>query len=78
MLPGQRRYERSRPLVAGLGLRLVRQLVPVLVVRWVSWSEVRLVLPLGLVLERRLLTGLIQKPMVFSIDVCVAISWALE
>jgi len=49
-----------------------------LVVRWVPWSAVRLVPPLGLVLERRLLAGLIQKPMVFSTDVRVVIFWALE
>ena len=64
--------------MAGLGLRLVRLLEPVSVVRWVPWSAARLVLPLGLVLERELLTGLIQKPMVFSTDVCVATSWVLE
>ena len=81
VLPGQRRYERyerSRPPVAGLGLRPGRLLEPVSVVRWVPWSAARLVLPLGLVLEKELLTGLIQKPMVFSADVCVATSWALE
>ena len=53
VLPGQRRYERyerSRPPVAGPGLRLVRLLEPVSVVRWVPWSAARLVLPLGLVL----------------------------
>jgi len=44
----------------------------------VPWSAVRLVPPLGLVLERRLLAGLIQKPMVFSTDVRVVIFWALE
>ena len=33
VLPGQRRYERSRPLVAGLGLRLARQLVPAALVQ---------------------------------------------
>ena len=81
VLPGQRRYERderSRPPVAGPGLRPGRLLEPVSVVRWVPWSAARLVLPLGLVLEKELLTGLIQKPMVFSADVCVATSWALE
>ena len=54
VLPGQRRYERyerSRPPVAGLGLRLVRLLEPVSVVRWVPWSAARLALPLGLALE---------------------------
>jgi hypothetical protein len=44
----------------------------------VPWSAVRLALPLGLVLEKELLTGLIQKPMVFSTDVRVAIFRALE
>jgi len=64
--------------VAGRGLRPGRLLAPVSVVRWVLWSVARLVPPLGLVLERRLLTGLIQKPMVFSTDVRVAIFRALE
>ena len=50
VLPGQRRYERSRLLVAGLGLRPGRLLEPVWVVRWVPWSAARLALPLGLVL----------------------------
>jgi len=53
-------------------------LVPALVVRRVPWSAARWVPPLGLVLEKELLIGLIQKPMVFSTDVCVAIFWALE
>ena len=50
VLPGQRRYERyerSRPPVAGP----VRQLGPASVVRWVPWSAVPLVPPLGLALE---------------------------
>ena len=51
VLPGQRRYERSRPPVAGPGLRLGRLLGPVSVVRWVPWSAVPLVPPLGLALE---------------------------
>ena len=58
-----------RLLVAGLGLRPVRLSVPASEVRWLPW----LVPPLGLVLERRLLAGLIQKPMVFSTDFRVAI-----
>ena len=73
VLPGRRRRGLVRLLVAGPGLRLGLLLVPVLVARWVPWSAVRLVLPLGLVLERRLLAGLIQKPTVFSTDVRVAI-----
>ena len=56
VLPGQRRYERSRLLVAGLGLRLVRLLEPALVVRWVLWSAARLVLPSGQALGKRLPT----------------------
>jgi len=70
VLPGQRRYERSRPLVAGLGLRLVRQLVPVLVVRWVPWSEVRLVLPLGLVLEKDSLISQTREFISYFIKAC--------
>ena len=78
MLPAPRRRGPVRLLVAGLGLRLVRLLEPVSVVRWVPWSAARWVPPLGLVLEKELLTGLIQKPMVFSTDVRVAIFRALE
>ena len=37
--------------MAGLGLRPVRLLGPVSVVRWVPWSVARLVLLLGLALE---------------------------
>ena len=73
VLPGQRRYERyerSRPPVAGLGLRLVRLLEPVSVVRWVSWSAARLALPLGLVLAKRQLTVLIVLPMGGGIEYC--------
>ena len=78
MLPAPRRRGPARLLVAGPGLRLGQQLVPALVVRWVLWSAARWVPPLGLVLEKELLTGLIQKPMVFSTDVRVAIFRALE
>ena len=56
VLPGRRRcerYERSRPLVAGPGLRPGRLLEPVSVVRWVPWSAARLVLPLSLVLAKK-------------------------
>ena len=38
-------------MTAGPGLSLGLLLVSVLVARWVPWSAVRLVLPLGLVLE---------------------------
>ena len=68
----------ARLLVAELGLRPGRQLVPASVAWWVPWSAAPSVPPLDLVLERRLLAGLIQKPMVFSTDVRVAIFWALE
>ena len=56
VLPGQRRYERSRPPVAGPGLRLGRLLGPVSVVRWVPWSAVPSVLPSGQALGKRLPT----------------------
>ena len=66
VLPGQRRYERyerSRPPVAGQGLRLVRLLEPVSVVRWAPWSAARLALPLDLVSAKRRLMVLIVLPM---------------
>ena len=55
VLPGRRRRGLVRLLVAGPGLRLGLLLVPVLVARWVPWLAVRLVLPLDLVLGKRLL-----------------------
>ena len=73
VLPGQRRYERyerSRPPVAGQGLRLVRLLEPVSVVRWAPWLAARLALPLGLVLAKRQLTVLIVLPMGGGIEYC--------
>ena len=42
--------------MAGLGLRLVRLLEPVSVVRWVPWSAARLALPSGQALGKRLPT----------------------
>ena len=51
VLPGRRRWGLVRLLVAGLGLLLA----PALVARWVPWLAVRLVLPLDLVLGKRLL-----------------------
>ena len=56
VLLGRRRYERSRPPVAGPGLRVGRLLEPVSVVRWVPWSAAPSVLPSGQALGKRLPT----------------------
>ena len=59
VLPGRRRYERyerSRPPVAGPGLRPGRLVEPVSAAQWVPWSAARLVLPLSLVLAKKQLT----------------------
>ena len=70
VLPGQRRYERSRPPVAGLGLRPGRLLEPVSVVRWVPWSAARLVLPSGQVLEKELLISQTREFISYFIEIC--------
>ena len=68
VLPGQRRYARSRPPVAGPGLRPGQQLVPALVVRWVPWSAARLAPPLDLVLGSGVPIGSIMPPMGYGTD----------
>ena len=70
VLPGQRRYERSRPPVAGPGLRLGWLLEPVWVVRWAPWSAARWVLPLGLVLEKELLISQTREFISYFIEIC--------
>ena len=62
VLPGRRRYERSRPPVAGLGLRPGRLLEPVSVVRWAP--------PLGLVLEKELLISQTREFISYFIEAC--------
>ena len=54
--------------MAGLGLRLVRLLGFVSVVRWVPWSAARLVPPLGLALGSGVLIGSIMLPTGYGTD----------
>ena len=66
VLPGRRRYERSRLLVAGP----VRQLGPASVARWVPWSAAPSVLPSGLVLEKELLISQTREFISYFIETC--------